>query len=193
MRDPDYSSWLTKQQAADAIGVSTKTVEQLAKDRKIERAVWRPDNRGMPRAVYQPDDVARMAQERRGEAPAFVLPVGVPGSGNGNGHHAHADPGEALTVTGGTPAGADAVRVFLEALVSAVISQSSQSSESSQSFENRPVLTLEEAATVSGWSVGFLRRARAQGRLPADRDRWRGADGRWHVGWKIRRKDLEAL
>ncbi len=73
----DYSTWLTKQQAADAIGVSTKTVEKLAADKKLEQAVWRPDNRGMPRAVYQPDDVARMAQERRRDLPD--LPGGMAG------------------------------------------------------------------------------------------------------------------
>jgi hypothetical protein len=29
MPKPDYSLWLTKQQAAEAIGVSTKTIEKL--------------------------------------------------------------------------------------------------------------------------------------------------------------------
>jgi hypothetical protein len=76
---------------------------------------------------------------------------------------------------------------LVEAL--AVLRSVKAASETSQTL----VLTLEQAAAVSGWSVGFLRRARAQGRLPADRDRWRGADGRWHVGWKIRRTDLKAL
>jgi excisionase family DNA binding protein len=45
------------------------------------------------------------------------------------------------------------------------------------------VLTLPEAAAVSGLSQAFLKRAIKDGRLPAEKDR----------GWRIRRKDLEAL
>jgi hypothetical protein len=73
----DYATWLTKQQAADAIGVSTKTIEAFAKDQKIQQAAWRPQGRGAERAVYNPDDVARMVQERRGAPAPFVLPAGV--------------------------------------------------------------------------------------------------------------------
>jgi len=180
MTAPDHSSWLTKQQAADAIGVSTKTVEQLAKDRKIEQAVWRPENRGMPRVVYQPDDVARMAQERRGEAPAFVLPVGVGSPTNGNGHGA---------LTTQIHTGAEAQQSVASSLAAfaaafhALVSESSQSSESSQRSE-KLFLTVPEAAAVSGLSPTYLKRAIAAGSIQAVKDGRR---------WRIRRKDLEQL
>jgi len=181
---PDYSSWLTKQQAADAIGVSTKTVEQLAKDRKIEQAVWRADNRGMPRAVYQPDDVKRMAQERRGEAPAFVLPAGVPLPTNGNGHGA-------LTTSGRSgPEAQQEVASSLAAFAAAfhaLVSESSHSSESSQNSE-KLFLTVDEAAALLNWTARDLRRAIRTGEVPC-RNKER-ADSRT---WRIRRKDLEQL
>jgi hypothetical protein len=97
MATPDYSTWLTKQQAADALKVSTKTVEQLAKDRKIEQAAWRPQDRGAQRAVYNPDDVTRIAAARQPDRPAFVLPAVVTPA-NGNGSYAH--PEGAVAVAG---------------------------------------------------------------------------------------------
>jgi hypothetical protein len=38
MPKPDYSTWLTKQQAADAIGASTKLIERLADEKQIQHA-----------------------------------------------------------------------------------------------------------------------------------------------------------
>src|ERR1700730_4718481 len=83
---PDYSTWLTKQQAADALGVSTKTVEKLAQERKLEQAVWRRPTGGVPIAVYFPDDVARIASERHQAPQAFVLPATQPAAASSNGH-----------------------------------------------------------------------------------------------------------
>ena len=41
----DYSTWLTKQQAAEVIGVSTKLIEALAKEKKLQAAKWkRPES-----------------------------------------------------------------------------------------------------------------------------------------------------
>src|SRR6185369_10734030 len=71
----DYSTWLTKQQAADAIGVSTKLVEQLAKEKKLQSAQWKRPENGAWVSVYHPDDVARERKERNPDAPAFVLPA----------------------------------------------------------------------------------------------------------------------
>jgi len=182
MANPDYSTWLTKQQAADHLGCSTKTVEQFAKDRKIEQAVWRRDGRGMPLAVYDPSDVARIAAERRGEAVPFVLPA----VGNGNGHGAGA-----MAVT--APAGLELQRTLASGLaefaaalraVGVSTSQSSESSQSSQRFE-KIFLTLQEASAVSGLPQVDLRRLIQDGALP-HRLTGRG-------GIRIRRKDLEAL
>lgn len=36
----DLSGWLTKQQAADIIGVSTKTIEQFTQQGKLQSAKW---------------------------------------------------------------------------------------------------------------------------------------------------------
>lgn len=184
MTSADYSTWLTKQQAADRIGCSTKTVEQFAKDRKIEQAVWRREGRGMPLAVYEPTDVARIAAERRGEAVPFV----VPAVGNGNGHGtvqiAHA---------GSAPPDEDAQRALASGLsafalaLQRLTSHSSESSQSSQSFE-KLFLTVDEAAATLNWTPRDLRRVIRAGELPAkfkERRDWRT--------WRIRRRDLEAL
>jgi excisionase family DNA binding protein len=186
--DPDYTTWLTKQQAADAIGVSTKTIEQLTKDKKLEQARWRRPDGGPELAVYHPDDVARIAQERRPARPPFVLPAGVPGNGqaaaNGNGHADHPALSQALAVPPATPAGYDAVRLFMETMVTAVMSQSSQTSQNSQKSPGL-FLTLAEAATFSGLPQTDLRRLIAAGELPV-RKTGRG-------GIRIRRRDLELL
>ncbi len=179
MTSPDYSTWLTKQAAADAIGVSTKTIEQLAKDKQIEQAAWRPQNRGMPRAVYQPDDVARIAAERRGEAAPFVLPPGVPPPANGNGHR----PVNALTIgTQALPSGEDVLRLVFALAQQRLTSGSSGGSSSSERVE-KPFVTIREASGMTGLTQAYLRRQVEAGTLPAIRDR----------GWRIRRKDLEAL
>lgn len=34
---PNYSDWLTKAQAAESIGVSTKTVEKMAEGKQIQQ------------------------------------------------------------------------------------------------------------------------------------------------------------
>jgi len=181
MPTPDYSTWHTKQQAADAIGVSTKTVEQLAKDRRIEQAAWRPQGRGAERAVYNPDDVARVAVERRPEAKAFVLPA-VTTPANGNGHPTSA--GTAVAATRNldrfNPAGPEAARSFLEAMLTAILAQRPATSESS---ERSPALflTVAEAAALTGLTQAYLLRAIEAGTLKAIRDR----------GWRIRRRDLE--
>lgn len=183
MTTPEYSTWLTKQQAADAIGVSTKTIEQFAKDGKMQQAVWRPQNRGAARAVYHPDDVARIAKERQPGASPFVLPA-VPTShdqsGNGNGHHA---PTLALSkpegLQSGTPTGEEVIRLVFAAALQVLTSEKPLTSENSEKL----FLTIPEAAVVSGFSQTYLRRKCQSG--------WSGAikDG----AWKIRRKDLEQL
>lgn len=71
----DLSAWPTKQQAADAIGVSTKLIEQLAKDKKLQAAKWKRPEGGPAIAVYHPSDVERLRQERNPDAPAFILPA----------------------------------------------------------------------------------------------------------------------
>ncbi len=176
MTTPDYATWLTKQQAADAIGVTTKSVERFVQAGAIQQARWQRDGRGPLLAVYHPDDVARIAQERqRGPLPAFVVP-GSTRSPNGNGHgdvqalaRVPAEGGSGSLVRG------DDLLLALSRLLCAV----SETSQTSQTL----FLTIPEAAAVSGFSQAYLRRKCQFG--------WSGAikDG----AWKIRRKDLEAL
>lgn len=174
--DRDYATWLPKVQAAEAIGVSTKTVEKLAQAGQLQQASWRRPSGGPAVVVYHPADVARLAQERRPGASAFVLPAGAdfpraPRNGNGAGALAR-------TVSIETPAapGDDPLRLVFAAALRAVTSETSQKPPTLW-------LTLEEAAAVAGLSATYLRRQIAAGKLEAVRDR----------GWRVRRRDLEAL
>lgn len=180
MTDPDYSTWRTKPQAADAIGCSTKTIEQLAKDGKLQQTVWRPDHRGPARAVYHPDDVDRIARERRpGPLPAFVVPASA-GASNGNGHGTlQPRASEPLAV----PTGEDVIRLVFAAALRTLSSETSDTSENSENCPPTSFVTIREAAALTGLTQAYVRRAIAAQTLPAIRDR----------GWRIRRKDLEAL
>jgi len=178
MTAPDYSTWLTKQQAADAIGVSTKTIEKLAQDRQLEQAVWRRPTGGPPLAVFQPDDVARIATARRRAPAPFVLEAedDQPVRGNGHGTLARAQP---------VPSGADTQQTVasgLSAFAAALRALLAENSPTSQNSE-KSFLTIPEAALATGLSPTFLRRMIKAGTLTAIKDK----------GWKIRRKDLEAL
>lgn len=78
-----------------------------------------------------------------------------------------------------TPTGEDVLRLVFAAALQRLTSETSDTSENSQKL----FLTIPEAAVVSGLSQAHLRRICQKGGLGALRDR----------GWKIRRKDLEAL
>ena len=68
-----YADWLTKEQAAQRIGVSVKTVERMADDKKLQQRL-RPRPGGSPLAVFHPEDVDRAAAGRvQAEAAPFVI------------------------------------------------------------------------------------------------------------------------
>src|SRR5690242_12118850 len=71
---PDLSTWLTKQQASETIGVSSKTVEKLAADGKLQWAK-RPQPGSPPQTVYHPDDVKREAEARNPQIAPYVVPT----------------------------------------------------------------------------------------------------------------------
>lgn len=171
--DTTYDTWLTKQQAAAAIGGSTKMVERLAADGQVQHASCQREGRGAFRTVYHPDDVARIARERQPGPQAFVLPAGVTTPVHGNGHA----PSTALRIA--DSAADDQVASFFCSLVAAIRTVS-QTSETSVAL----FVSIPEAAAVSGLSRTYLRRLIDDLKLPAVKD------GR---SWRIRRKDLEAL
>jgi hypothetical protein len=175
----DTTGWPTKAEAATLIGVATKTIERLVAAGKIQQASRRSQRGGAKEVVYHPDDVDRIARERRtGPPAAFVVPDGAPPK-NGNGHHA-GSASAALTIgrpegLQSVPPGDDPIRQLFAAALRAV----SETSQTSHAL----FLTIPEAAVMSGFSQAYLRRKCQEG--------WSGAikDG----AWKIRRKDLEAL
>lgn len=168
---PDYATWLTKQQAADAIGVTTKTIERLAQDGQVQQARWRRPSGGPELAVYHPADIARVAATRRQANPApFVVPGTTDLPTNGHGMEPHA-----LTLGSSTGPTSDELLHALTWLMGKVVSETS---ETATLF-----LTIPEAAAVTGLTQAYLRRRIADGTLPAIRDR----------SWRIRRRDLETL
>ena len=176
----DLSTWLTKQQAADAIGCSTKTVEALAKEAKLQQASWRRPTGGPPLAVYHPADVQRIAQERQPGATAFVLPAD--GATNGNGHHVQAaiNTGRALEPARLPVAGDDVLRAVFAAALRAVTSESSQKAATTW-------VTIAEAVELTGLPEPALRRLLKtkvdEVLLIRTRDK----------GLMVRRRDLELL
>ncbi len=174
MAPPDYSTWLTKEQAAAAIGRSTKAIERATRAGKLEQR-FRPQAGSPDVAVYFPDDVAKLAQERHTKGAKEFLVPGPVGPANGNGHHGAA----ALAIV---PAVGGSGEELLRALVTAAVHLMSQTSQT-VSETSALFLTLPQAAAVSGLSRACLRRKIAEGTLKAEKDR----------GWKIRRKDLEQL
>jgi hypothetical protein len=171
----DYATWLTKDQAAAAIGVTTKTIERLTQDGQIQSARWQPQGRGPQRVVYHPDDVARLAQARRqGPLPPFVLPVPKDVTPNGNGHHGQALAHAATSAVSRFPdigPGADLLHILVAA-AQRVLSETSQT---------RPAyVDKTEALAIAGVSYGALRDAVRAGEVK-------------QRGRRYRRTDLEAL
>jgi hypothetical protein len=173
--DTDYEAWLTKDEAAMAIGGSTKMVERLAADGQIQQASCQRQGRGAFRTVYHPDDVARVAQARRQTPAPFVLPAGTPVGGNGNGHSAgtgQVTPGQALAIT--SPTAPDQVASILCSFVAALRGVS-ETSETRSAYVDKA-----EALAITGVSYGELRAAVQAGEVK-------------QRGRRYRRRDLEAL
>jgi excisionase family DNA binding protein len=171
MMKPDYSTWPTKQEAANAIGVSTKTVEKFADDGKLQQFEWKRPEGGPRIMVYHPRDVERLRKARNPNAPPFILPA----------DEKTTETSRAIAVRPSVP------EPFLQALAAAVQSGASQNSEKRVRLAEQLYLTIEEAAEYAGLGVTFLRRQIADGKLNPLRGAGpRGAD-------VLRRTDLEAL
>lgn len=115
MAETDLADWLTVDDTAGRIGCSKRTVERLGQAKQLESRLRRQEGTP-PVAVYNPDDVARIAQERRPAAVPFVLPAA---SGNGNGKGT----GHALSIApeqGKLVAAEDLIRQFFTLAVQAL-------------------------------------------------------------------------
>jgi excisionase family DNA binding protein len=185
MAETDLSTWLSIGDAAHQIGCSTRTVERLGRAKQLEQRLRRQEGTP-PVAVYNPDDVARIASERRRTPPPFVLPaVPAKAGSNGNGHR---EPTAALSRNRDTedlrPALVAALVEFAGALRSL---QSPPSPTVAASRGGEPTLwvTVKEAAAILGFPQADVRRLLVDGDLN-HRTTGRG-------GIRIRRKDLEQL
>jgi hypothetical protein len=171
----DLSTWLTKQEAADRLGVSTKAIERFTRAGKLEQR-FRPQAGSPHVAVYFPDDVAQLAQARQRMPVPFVLAASTDRPTNGNGHHA----GEALDrVTTPVIPGDDLLRPgdnLLRVLVTAAARVMSETSQT----PTAAYVTRAEALAIAGVSAGELRRAVQAGEVKVR-------------GRRYRRQDLEAL
>ncbi len=170
----NYSHWLTKQQAAEAIGCSTKTVEQLAKQQRLHKQYWKRPETGAKVSMYHPDDVAVLRKERNPAAEPFVVPE--------RSENSQKPATTALALAQQTPQ--QLMQVFAGMLAAA-----SQNSETPPEVRlpDRLYLTVREAAAFAGLGEGYLRRLIKDGRLALLRHAGRkGAD-------VIRRADLEKL
>jgi len=180
MTETDLSDWLPLLAAALQIRCSRRTVERLAQAGKLERRL-RPQAGSPPVAVYNPDDVARLAAERQPAPTPFVLPAAP--AGNGNGHRStlrnSTAPGNSTALA--LPGGDDPIRQLAAAFQRFLLSPPSP--PVAEAMAERRYLTVPEAADFTGLSQTFLKRMIKAGTLTAIKDR----------GWKIRRKDLEAL
>jgi hypothetical protein len=168
------SDWLPIVDAAHALGCSTRTVERLAAARKLEQRL-RPQAGSPAVAVYNPEDVARLASERRPAPPPFVLEA-VQAHGNGNGHRpGGTDPGTALQRPGG--------EALLHAFIAALdrLAQSAPSPPVVGELSARPAYVDKAAAlAIAGVSYGELRAAVQAGEVK-------------QRGRRYRRTDLEGL
>jgi excisionase family DNA binding protein len=170
---------LTKTQAAERLGVSTKTIENLGVS-KITNRMWTRPTGGPPLRVYATDDVERLARARaEAGSPKYAnqgfgpqIPPDVLAS-------LSPQPNESkgLVVGAVHPISDQRLESFLEAISKKVSSTKVPSSE-------KVFLTIPEAAEFAGLSESYIRRGCRDGSLPAIRD------GRT---WRIRRATLLAL
>jgi excisionase family DNA binding protein len=177
MAETDLSAWLSIADAAARIGCSTRTIERLGRAKKLEQRLRRQEGTP-PVAVFNPEDVDRIASERRRAPAPFVLPAtSTPANGNG-----YREPAQAVSTRLTSASAEDLIRQFLTLAVQAL--QSPPSPPVAASRGGEPLwVTVKEAAALLGRTETYVRRQIKAGTLCAELDR----------GWRIRRTDLEQL
>jgi len=171
MREP---GWITKAEAAQLLDVDERTIERRARAGRIG-ARAKP---GFP-TLYRQADVEILKQTSPGEVRTGILEVGPAGNGNGSGAVAHRRDGSSTFES----RLADLLQVLIATLTHAPIGPTGPTDGPTGPTRETSFLTITEASAFTGLTQAFLKRMIAQGTLTAIKDR----------GWKIRRKDLEAL
>ena len=77
MKPGYYDDWLTKEEAARVLEVTTKTVEKFAAEKKIQSARIKRTETGATIVKFHPKDVAKLRKERLPDAAPFVVPKDV--------------------------------------------------------------------------------------------------------------------
>jgi hypothetical protein len=197
MAETDLSTWLTVDDAGAAIGCSKRTVERLASAKKLEQRLRRQEGTP-PVAVYNPDDVARLASERHPTPPPFVLDAVR--TGNGNGHRktslpdpafrdstalARPDPGILVALTTGLAEFAAVLRTFApESPPSPPVAEKVAERRRPRVEDLPSYVPLDLAMAYSGLSERYLRKMIKLGTVTAIRD---------DRQWKIHKKDVVAI
>jgi hypothetical protein len=182
MTETDLSDWLPVREAAQVLGCSTRTVERLARAKKLEQRL-RHQAGTPPVALYNPDDVRRLASERQPAPPPFVLDAVPPGNGNGKGPGLLASNKPVRVSTELLRAEDDPVRQFFAAALQAF--RSPPSPTVSASVSETLWLTLPDASALAGLPAVDLKRACDAGELKY-RKTGRG-------GYRIHRDELKAF
>jgi len=177
MAETDLADWLTVDDTAARIGCSKRTVERLGRARKLEQRLRRQEGTP-PVAVYNPEDVDRIASERHRAPTPFVLPAASTPT-NGNGHGAPTLNPHWIQGGSNLPVGDDPIRQLFAAALRAVLSPPSPPSPPSVA-ERAAYVPRAEALALAGVSADELRRAVQAGEVKVR-------------GRRYRRKDLEAL
>ena len=163
MPNVNYADWLTKNQVAERLHVSTKTVETLASKGKLHQVTLTRDGKP-PIVVYHPGDVAREVKHRNVNGDAFLVPVERQQQG----------PDVATAMVGALAAIADRVQ-------QAPSDEPEVETLTPSELRYKLYLTEDEAAAYTGLGKGYLR-ANAEGKTIGPR----GA-------YVYRRVDLEKL
>jgi hypothetical protein len=141
----DLSNWLTEAEAAARLGTTDRTIQRWCEAGKGPERRKRPVPGRKAETVYNPDDVARMAETPPAVfSPGSALVPRDPG------------PGSALVLRDPEP----------DSRVALVLGMLQEWLQSQQPKKRGPWLTLKEASDYSGFSMALLRRLIAAEKLP---------------------------
>lgn len=178
-----YSDWLTKKQTADALGVSTKTVEKFAGEKLLEFVMTKNPQTGATMVKYHPRDVRKLRKERMPDAAPFVLPPDGTVKILNDPPASPAAGAELMELPAAPGIGAALVRTLAEGMTRAT-AQMFERQANAVPLHRRLYLSRAEAAQYSGLPQSEIDKRIKSRELPAIRT------GR---GWRIRRRDLEEL